>query len=105
MLISEHVSNDEHVSQSDSHLIEKKSPSLVIHSHLAKHRSASSIPQEPVSMHRTVQLSMEPLDIQFGDVQWNDSIPVACDPSDDIVQHQALLSSTDNHHEQQYPSE
>jgi hypothetical protein len=43
----------------------------------------SSIPQEPVSMHPTVQFPTEPIDIQFGDVQWNDSGPVAVSPPND----------------------
>ena len=33
-------------------------------------------------MHRTIQFSTEPIDIQFGDIQWNDSIPIAVTPSD-----------------------
>jgi hypothetical protein len=32
-------------------------------------------------MHRTIQFSTEPIDIQFGDIQWNDSIPIAVTPS------------------------
>ena len=33
----------------------------------------SSIPHEPVFMHPTIQFSATPLDIQFGDVHWNES--------------------------------
>ena len=47
----------------------------------SKRRIPSTIPQEPVSMHPTVQFSTEPLDIQFGDIQWNDSVPRAVSPS------------------------
>jgi hypothetical protein len=32
-------------------------------------------------MHPTIQFSIEPIDIQFGDVQWNDSVPIAVTPS------------------------
>jgi hypothetical protein len=48
----------------------------------SKHRISTTIPQEPVSMHPTVQFSNQPIDIQFGDIQWNDSIPMAVSPSD-----------------------
>ncbi|CAF1029668.1 unnamed protein product [Adineta steineri] len=51
-----------------------------------------SIPQEPVSMHPTVQFSTEPIDIQFGDVQWNDSVPITVTPSNSSV----LAKSLDN---------
>lgn len=35
----------------------------------------SSIPSEPVRMHSAVKYSSQPIDVQFGDIQWNDSIP------------------------------
>lgn len=50
----------------------------------------SSIPQQPVSMHPTVQFSTEPIDIQFGDVQWNDSVPMTITPSNSSVLVKAL---------------
>ncbi|UJR15127.1 hypothetical protein I4U23_002092 [Adineta vaga] len=56
----------------------------------------SSIPQQPVSMHPTVQFSTEPIDIQFGDVQWNDSIPMTITPSNSSV----LVKSLDDHEHQ-----
>jgi hypothetical protein len=46
-------------------------------------------------MHPTVQFSTEPIDVQFGDVQWNDSIPIAVSPSNDIV-----IPTELNNHEQ-----
>ena len=42
----------------------------------SKRAPLSSIPREPVSMHRAVQLSSEPIDIQFGDIEWTDSVPI-----------------------------
>ena len=42
----------------------------------SKRSILSSIPREPVSMHRAVQLSSEPIDIQFGDIEWTDSVPI-----------------------------
>ncbi|CAF5194682.1 unnamed protein product, partial [Rotaria magnacalcarata] len=53
---------------------------------LAKRQVPSSIPQEPVSMHPTVQFPTEPIDIQFGDVQWNDSIPTAVSPPNNTIE-------------------
>jgi hypothetical protein len=50
----------------------------------------SSIPQEPVSMHPTIQFSTEPIDIQFGDVQWNDSIPITITPSNSPIPTKSL---------------
>ena len=47
----------------------------------AKRPAPSSIPQQPVAMHPTVQFSTAPIDIQFGDVQWNDSMPSTVSPS------------------------
>lgn len=47
-------------------------------------RTTSAIPIKPVSMHRTINFPSEPLDIQFGDVQWNDSVPITVTPSDSI---------------------
>jgi hypothetical protein len=51
-------------------------------------------------MHSTVQFSTKPIDIQFGDVQWNDSIPSAVYPSDNAIEQD--LSSIENtyNHEQ-----
>jgi len=51
----------------------------------SKRRIPSSIPQEPVSMHPTVQFRTTPIDIQFGDVQWNNSVPIAVSPSNHTV--------------------
>ncbi|CAF4852086.1 unnamed protein product, partial [Rotaria magnacalcarata] len=53
---------------------------------LAKRQVPSSIPQEPVSMHPTVQFPTKPIDIQFGDVQWNDSIPTAVSPPNNTIE-------------------
>ena len=47
----------------------------------SKHGAPSAIPQIPVSMHPAIQFSTEPIDIQFGDIQWNDSVPTAVSPS------------------------
>ena len=64
--------------------------------------SSSSIPQEPVFMHPTVQFSTEPIDIQFGDLQWNNSVPVAVSPSNDagssteLDRHETEISSNVN---------
>ncbi|CAF1583962.1 unnamed protein product [Rotaria sp. Silwood1] len=77
---------------------------------LSKHRIPSTIPQEPVSMHPTIQFSTEPIDIQFGDVQWNDSIPIVVSPSNNnnntvistiIDNHEKDLSSNVNNNLQQ----
>ncbi|CAF0997522.1 unnamed protein product [Rotaria sordida] len=77
---------------------------------LSKRRISSTIPQEPVSMHPTVKFSTQPIDIQFGDVQWNDSVPIAVSPSTNTIISTTLdnrekdLSSTvdtDNHEENQ----
>ena len=59
----------------------KKSPLLS----LTKRRTPSTIPQEPVSMHPTIQFSIKPLDVQFGDIQWNDSIPMTITPSNSPI--------------------
>lgn len=66
---------------------------------LSKRRTPSSIPQQPVSMHRSVQLPTEPIDIQFGDVQWNDSIPIAVSPSKSLD-----IPTELNHHDNEIPS-
>ena len=78
--------------------VEKKTPAPSVHSQSSKHRVASSIPREPVVMHRTLQLPHEELDIQFGDIQWQNSVAVAVSPSDHG-------STDDLVHEQQYFSE
>jgi hypothetical protein len=55
-------------------------------------------------MHPTVQFSTEPIDIQFGDVQWNDSVPMAVTPSTSSVLANSLNNlqlSTTNDHEKQ----
>lgn len=41
----------------------------------------SAIPQVPVAMHSTVRFSSEPIDIQFGDIQWQNSVPIVVNPS------------------------
>ena len=51
---------------------------------------SSSIPQKPVSMHPTVRFSTKPIDIQFGDVQWNDSVPIAITPSNSPILAKSL---------------
>ncbi|CAF3684625.1 unnamed protein product [Rotaria sp. Silwood1] len=59
----------------------------------------SSIPQVPVLMHSIIQYSTEPIDIQFGDIQWNDSIPIVVSPS---MNSQSLSTITNiNNNEQQ----
>jgi hypothetical protein len=63
----------------------------------SKHRIPSAIPQEPVSMHPTVQYSIEPIDIQFGDVQWNDSVPTAVSPSSNHDEDISFIVNTENH--------
>ncbi|CAF3396314.1 unnamed protein product [Rotaria socialis] len=50
----------------------------------------SSIPQEPVSMHSILKCPTRPIDIQFGDVQWNDSVPIAVSPSDSSILAESL---------------
>ncbi|CAF2237863.1 unnamed protein product [Rotaria magnacalcarata] len=50
----------------------------------------SSIPQEPVSMHSIIKCPTGPIDIQFGDVQWNDSVPIAVSPSDSSILAESL---------------
>ncbi|UJR31559.1 hypothetical protein I4U23_019046 [Adineta vaga] len=42
------------------------------------------ISQKPVSMHRTINCPTKSIDIQFGDIQWNDSVPTTVTPTDDI---------------------
>ncbi|CAF0772437.1 unnamed protein product [Adineta steineri] len=64
-----------------------------------KRRIVPTIPQKPVSMHPTIQFSTEPIDIQFGDVQWKDSVARAVTPSDDTS-----VSTTFNKHEQNMSS-
>ncbi len=64
----------------------------------SKRRIPSSIPQEPVSMHPTVQFSTEPIDIQFGDVQWNNSVPIAVSPSNNT----GVSTELDDHEQEIY---
>jgi hypothetical protein len=57
-------------------------------------------------MHPAIQFSTEPIDIQFGDVQWNDSIPITITPSNSPILTKSLdeqqsLSSPINDHLQQ----
>jgi hypothetical protein len=55
-------------------------------------------------MHPTVQFSTQPIDIQFGDVQWNDSVPMAVTPSTSSILANSLNNlqlSTTNDHEKQ----
>ena len=52
-----------------------------------------AVPLKPVSMHRTINFSSEPIDIQFGDVQWTDSVPMTVTPSDSTP----VSTSLDNH--------
>ena len=59
-----------------------------------KRRTPSSIPQEPVSMHPTIQLTIKPTDIQFGDIQWNDSIPITTTPSNSPILTKSLDEQT-----------
>jgi hypothetical protein len=69
-----------------------------------KHRTPSSIPQQPVLMHSTIRFSTKPIDIQFGDVQWNDSIPITITPSNSPILTKSLdeqQSSPINEHQQQ----
>ncbi len=66
---------------------------------LSKRRTPSSIPQEPVLMHPIIQFSTEPIDIQFGDIQWNGSVPIAVSPSNDTA-----VSSVLDDHEQELSS-
>jgi hypothetical protein len=69
-----------------------------------KRPTSSSIPQQPVSMHPTIQFSSKPIDIQFGDVQWNDSIPITVTPSNSPILIKSLdeqQSSSIQDHEQQ----
>ncbi|CAF1319962.1 unnamed protein product [Rotaria sordida] len=55
-----------------------------------KRPTPSSIPQEPVSMHPIIQCPTEPIDIQFGDIQWNDSVPIAVYPSNSSIITESL---------------
>ncbi|CAF4856103.1 unnamed protein product, partial [Rotaria sp. Silwood1] len=55
-----------------------------------KRPTPSSIPQEPVSMHPIIPSSTEPIDIQFGDIQWNDSVPIAVSPSNSSIMAESL---------------
>jgi len=73
--------------------------SLKTSSSSTKRPIPSSIPQQPVAMHPTVQFSTEPIDIQFGDVQWNDSVPTAVTPSDNTP-----VSTTFNNYKQEISS-
>ena len=59
-------------------------------SSFTKHPTPSTIPQEPVFMHPIIQFSNEPIDVQFGDVQWNDAIPIAIPPSNSPVLTEVL---------------
>jgi hypothetical protein len=63
----------------------------------SKRRIPSAISQMPVSMHPTVQFSTEPIDIQFGDIQWNDSVPTAVSPSSDHEEEISSIGNTENH--------
>jgi len=50
-------------------------------------------------MHSTIRFSIKPIDIQFGDVQWNDSIPITITPSNSPILTKSLdeqQSSPDN---------
>jgi hypothetical protein len=72
---------------------------------LSKSGTSLTTPQEPVSMHPAVQFSTKPIDIQFGDVQWNNSVPMAVSPPDNEViltvldDHEQELSSIVNAHD------
>lgn len=55
----------------------------------------SSIPSEPVRMHSTVKYSSQPIDIQFGDIQWTDSIPKITQ-SNEFNQQQTEFINNDN---------
>lgn len=44
----------------------------------------SAITRVPVSMHPAVRFSSQSIDIQFGDIQWQDSMPVAVSPLEEI---------------------
>jgi hypothetical protein len=50
-------------------------------------------------MHPIIQFSTEPIDIQFGDIQWNGSVPIAVSPSNDTA-----VSSVLDDHEQELSS-
>ena len=41
----------------------------------------SAIPRVPVTMHSTVRFSSQPVDIQFGDIQWQNLVPLVVIPS------------------------
>ncbi|CAF1003687.1 unnamed protein product [Adineta ricciae] len=56
-----------------------------------QHISSSSMRQKPVAMHRTIHCSTEPIDIQFGDIQWKDSLPITVTPTDDDTPISAAL--------------
>jgi hypothetical protein len=62
-------------------------------------------------MHSTVQFPTEPIDIQFGDVQWNNSVPRAVSPSNNsavpivLDNHEQELSSIANTHNHQLNQE
>lgn len=47
----------------------------------SKHPVPSAIPRVPVAMHSTVRFSSQPVDIQFGDIQWQNSVPIVVIPS------------------------
>ena len=80
-------SNDEYqfVEDTTQSLIFDNSQKKISVEPSSKHRISTTMPQEPVSMHPTVQFSNQPIDIQFGDIQWNDSVPVAVSPSDSEI--------------------
>lgn len=62
---------------------------------ITKRRTPSAIPQEPVSMHPAIPFLSGPIDVQFGDVLWNDSVPVAVSPSNEA----AIPAMIDNEEE------
>lgn len=53
-----------------------------------------SIPQQAVCMHPTIRFSSKPIDVQFGDVQWNDSVPIAITPSNSPILAKSLDEQT-----------
>ena len=79
---TEHKKVDTFLSTNDYEFAVKTTQSLTLDNKVKKKSSIkssipSAIPQEPVSMHRTINLPAKPIDIQFGDIQWSDSIPMA----------------------------
>lgn len=41
-------------------------------------------------MHPILNYPSEPLDIQFGDVQWNDSVPIIVSPSNSSIEDKSF---------------